>query len=129
MQHYLSLLVQDKVLSWLQYGYYIRLVFRLLCGLGYANHVSSVGYSHQTHCGVDDFPSQLLGNSYFLSSEVNKNVHLQVHHELVGGGRSQCKRLFQVGEVPFTFVPRDQIQVDPSQLVRIQVLVSYLGTK
>ena len=105
MQHYLSLLTQDKVLSWLRDGYYIRLVFHHLCVLGYANHVSPVGYSHQTHFGVDDSPSQLLGSSYFSSSEVNVIVHLQVQYELIVGGCSQCERLFQVGEAPFASVP------------------------
>jgi hypothetical protein len=129
MQHYLSLLAQDKVLSWLQGGYYICLAFRLLCGLGYANCVSPVGYSHQTHFGVADSPSQLLGSLYFLSSEVNVIVHLQVQYKLVGGNRSLCERLFQFGKAPFAFVPRDQIQLDPPRLVRIRVLVSYLGTE
>ena len=115
MQCYLSLLTQDKVLSWLQGGYYIRLVFRLLCGSGYADRVSPVVYSHQTHFGVADSPSQLLGSSYFSSSEVNV---------IVGGGRSLCERLFQVGEAPFAFVPQDQIQLDPPRLVRIRVLIT-----
>jgi hypothetical protein len=129
MQHYLSLLAQDKVLSWLRDRYYICLTFRLLCVLGYANHVLPVGYSHQTHFGVDDSPSQLLGSSYFSSSEVNVNVHLRVQYELIVGGHLRCKRLFQVSEAPFTSIPQDQIQEDPPRLVRIRVLVSYLGTK
>jgi hypothetical protein len=129
VQHYLSLLAQDKVLSWLQGRYYIRLAFRLLCGLGYANHISPVGYSHQTHFSVADSPSRLLGSSYFSSSEVNMIVHLRVQYELVGGNHSLCKHLFQVSKAPFTFIPRDQIQVDPPRLVRIWILVSYLGTE
>jgi hypothetical protein len=126
VQHYLSLLAQDKVLSWPQDGYYTHLVF---CGFGYANCVSLVGYSHQTHCGVKDFPFQLQGSLYFLSSKVNTTVHLQVHYELVGGICSQCKCLFQDGEAPVASIPQDQIQLDPPRLVRIRVLVSYLGTK
>ena len=105
MQHYLSLLAQDKVLSWLQDGYYTCLMFHLLCGQGYINCVSLVGYSHQTHYGVDDYPFQLLGSSYFSSSEVNVNVHLRVHYELVGGDCLRCERLFQVGEAPVAFIP------------------------
>jgi hypothetical protein len=116
MQRYLSLLTQDKVLSWLQGRYYIRLAL-------------PVRYSHQTHFSVADSPSQLLGSSYFSSSEVNVIVHLRVQYKLVGGDRSLCERLFQVSEAPFAFVPRDQIQLDPPWLVRIWVLVSYLGTE
>jgi len=125
VQHFLSLPAQDKVLNWLQDDGYIHLTFHPLCGLGYANCVSPVVYAHQT----DDCPSQLLGSSYFLSFEVNVNVHLQVLYELVGSSHSLCEHLSLVGEAPVASIPQDQIQVDPPWLVRIQFLVSYLGTE